>query len=83
MKYKHKITIGDSWDIAYPVHGRIKTEEAQLEMAEVYRKAEAFDKIESIHLNMFGDTVCEITEEEAENFGMSVMRVLKIGGEVE
>ena len=45
MKYKHKLTIGDSLDIAYPVHGRIKTEEAQLEMAEVYRKAEAFDQI--------------------------------------
>ena len=45
MKYKHKFTIGDSLDIAYPVHGRIKTEEAQLEMAEVYRKAEAFDRL--------------------------------------
>jgi len=49
------------------------------ELDEVHRKAKAFDEIESIHLNMFGDTVRVITMEEAENFGMSVMRVLKIG----
>ena len=46
---------------------------------ELVRKAEAFDEIKSIHLNMFGNTVRPISMEEAEDFGMSVMRVLTIG----
>ena len=68
MKYKHKLTIGDSLDIAYPVHGRIKTEGAQLEMAEVYRKAEAFDAIlkkydEALSEGHMADEVCNIIQE--------------------
>lgn len=78
MGYEYKESIKDAVNEVYSASFADDMNRKN-ELDKVYRKAEAFDEIESIHLNMFGDTVRVITMEEAENFGMSVMRVLKIG----
>lgn len=78
MGYEYKESIKDAVNEVYS-ESFADDMNRKNELDKVYRKAEAFDEIESIHLNMFGDTVRVITMEEAENFGMSVMRVLKIG----
>ena len=73
MTYKYQNEIEDAVDVIYEVMGEEKHGKAQQELAEVYRKAEAFDDIK----NMYDHEDAVIDVDDYTNLEMAIRNILE------